>query len=753
MRSAKRLHPPALLLGLPLLLLSCRSKPTADVADARPSAPVATAAPARSVASVDLVDRLSRCEIDHGGVLIDLGSPAAQGITGSWSLAPDASLVEAERDGETWVKASSRSLTMRFVLEEAGPVFVGMRVRGGISRSAAVSLDGKPLGVLPIIRGQARVVSTRATAAPVPAGAHSVELRFSGSSRGQAEPLAEVDWIRIGTSDDEARTYAPPTFKQIVANASLDGVPHRSVAVRAPSTVRCSTFVASGSRLKLAMGFEGQGEGDAEVRIVREGGQAVELRAEHVKGGDHAEWAPLDVALQPFAGELVTLELRAKSGTAGGRILFGDPTLYVASQQTPVPPARLVVVVMMAGLDRSKVANRQNYPALAELDRTATVFEAHRAPTTVSAGVMATVLTGLAPRAHGVEDPGARLPVALTTLGVAARDGSIQTAMFSGCPTTFEAFGFSRGWDKYATFSPVEGAPAVAPITEATRWTIDHMKPADARALVVVHARGGHPPWDVTINESAKLPPSEYSGPMEARRAGQLIARARARHSRFRLSENDRTRMWAIYEAALAGQDYALGQFVEALKKANLWEEALFIVSGDVSTGSDNRAPFGDGEELAEHLLRVPLWVHFPGSALGGTKVTLPTAATDVSRSILDALRLPAPDGFEGHDLLETASGAPLPVGRPLAATLGTRYSLRLGDWILSGTGGKPPTLCELASDPNCEVDRLERMPRAASLLFRLAYEAELSSAKRRPPREPATIDANTAAALQVWGE
>jgi hypothetical protein len=303
------------------------------------------------------------------------------------------------------------------------------------------------------------------------------------------------------------------------------------------------------------------------------------------------------------------------------------------------------------------------------------------------------------------------------------------------------------------TYSPVEGAPAVAPITEATRWTVDHMKSVDARALVVVHARGGHPPWDVTINESAKLPPSEYSGPMEARRAGELIARARARHSRFRLSENDRTRMWAIYEAALAGQDRALGQFVEALKKANLWDETLFVVTGDVSTGADSRAPFGDGEELAEPLLRVPLWVHFPGSALAGKRVTSPTAVTDVARSVLDALQLPSPDGFEGLDLFAIGSGAALPAGRPAFATLGSRYALRLGDMALSGTAGKTPTLCELSSDPNCEVDRFERMPRTGAFLFRLAFDAEMAAEKHRHPREPATVDANTAAALQVWGE
>jgi arylsulfatase A-like enzyme len=459
------------------------------------------------------------------------------------------------------------------------------------------------------------------------------------------------------------------------------------------------------------------------------------------------------VDLDAFAGQVVTLELRSVASTAGGRVLFGDPTLYVPLPEASIPASKLAVIVIMSGLDRSKLANHQKYPAIGDLDRSGTVFEAHRAPTTVSAGVVATLLTGLSPRAHGVEDGGARLSSSVTTLGGAVRDGSVQTAMFSGCPTTFEAFGFSQGWDKYATYSPVEGAPAVAPLTEATRWTVDHMKSPEARALVVIHARGGHPPWDVTLNESAKLPPSEYSGPMEARRAGELTARARARHSKFRLSDNDRTRMWAIYDVALAGQDRALGQFVDALKKSNLWEETLFVVTGDVSSASDSRTPFGEGEELAEPLLGVPLWIHFPGSALAGKRVDSPTGVADIASSVLGSLRLPRPDGFDGIDLFAAASGVEPPAGRPITATLGSRYSLRLGDLILSGTAGKAPVLCQLSSDPSCEVDRLERMPRAVSLLFRLAFEGEVAAQKRRHPREPATIDPSTAAALQVWGE
>jgi arylsulfatase A-like enzyme len=702
---------------------------------------------------LDLIDRLSRCDVHPGGVFVDLGSPAAQGVIGWWSLSADSMLTDVERDGETWARLSGRKIVWRFVLDEPDPLSVSMRARAGASRSAVVSLDGRPLGTLSLTRSQSRVAATHVTQAAVAAGAHALELRFTGAARNQGEPAAEIDWVRAATSD-EAGTFAPPTMGQIVSNVALGAVPHRAIALRAPASVRCPMLMPSGGRLEMSLGFEGPGSGEAEVVLLRDGEAASTLYAGTIEGGDRAEWQAASVDLPDLAGKVATLELRAKSSAVSGRLLFGDPAIRAPKPAIPdVPGARLVVVVALSGIDRSRLTNADLYPALADLARGGVTFTAHRAPTTVSAGVIASLLTGRSPGVHGVQDSGARLPNAITTIGVAASEGSVQTGMFSGCPSTFDAFGFARGWDKYASFSPVEGAPAVAPITEALRWATDHMKSETARALVVVHARGGHPPWDVTLSEASKLAPFDYSGPMEPRRAGQLIARGRAKHARFHLNENDRARMWALYEVALAGQDQAIGAFVDGLKKAALWNDTLFVVTGDVSVPSDSRAPFGEGEDLSEELLALPLFVHFPGGALGGTKIAVPTSIFDISRSALDALHLPVPEGFEGMDLFEIASGAAPAGGRPLFATLGSKYSLRLGDYVLSGADGRAPSLCDIAADRNCEIDRAEKMPRAASLLFRMAYDAETTIERQRLAREPATVDGNTAAALQVWGE
>src|SRR5262245_12682763 len=109
--------------------LACRGGSQAGDADARSTTP--PLAPAhevadKTIAGVDLVDRIARCEVDHEGVLVDLGSSAVQGTTGYWALSAESSLSDTERDGETWSRLASRNLSLRFVLEEASPLFVSM---------------------------------------------------------------------------------------------------------------------------------------------------------------------------------------------------------------------------------------------------------------------------------------------------------------------------------------------------------------------------------------------------------------------------------------------------------------------------------------------------------------------------------------------------------------------------------------------------------------------------------------------------
>jgi hypothetical protein len=127
----------------------------------------------------------------------------------------------------------------------------------------------------------------------------------------------------------------------------------------------------------------------------------------------------------------------------------------------------------------------------------------------------------------------------------------------------------------------------------------------------------------------------------------------------------------------------------------------------------------------------------------------------DITRTVLDALGLEPPDGVQGLNLQRVAGGWNSVAIKPLIATLGPRYTARLGNWLMFGEVGKQPILCELDVDPACAVNRFADRPWTARISWQwtrteLARVAQLGA---QIEREPANIDADTAAALTVWGD
>src|SRR5262249_25626974 len=138
-----------------------------------------------------------------------------------------------------------------------------------------------------------------------------------------------------------------------------------------------------------------------------------------------------------------------------------------------------------------------------------------------------------------------------------AKENSAHAAFFTGVPMSFPVFGFARGWDKYETFSPVSDLPATEPYAAGAQWMKEQLGGGSGkRAPPVVHARGGHPPWDVTKDEAAALPPEEYNGPVEPRAGAIVLSNVRGQRSPVeqRLSGDDWRRLHALEEIALRKQ-------------------------------------------------------------------------------------------------------------------------------------------------------------------------------------------------------
>lgn len=752
------------LCALGVLLGACRKQDPAPP-HSRPgaaAAPVAPGAPSlREPERIDLLKVLSRCEVEHRGRLLDFGGGQlpARGLASATQDPPPS----VDRSGDDFERILLRETLLDFWLDDAATdESVTVRLHALAAKMLYVGIDDKRLGAQKLVSGETRTVTFPSQSSTLAKGRHRLSLRFTGAPRASKDPLVDLDWVRIGPPLESGSNYAAPTLHDIVSDVVLDNVPKRAIVLRPPSVVRCFLRPSPDAKLRAGLGFWGSGHGTAEIALVSDEKPPRVLSTRKLSGGDGASFSPVSLDLSSAAGELVGLELRAVEGTHGGRVVFGDPIVSRATAEMPqVPAARNVVLVVLASTDRARLppwGPTANLPVLADLAKHGVSFSAHRAPSTVSQASFASLLTGLAPAVHGIQLPTDRLRAAVPTLAKTLKEAGGRTAFFSGVPASFRPFGFAAGFDQFETYSPVADLPATEPLAHAQGFFEQELASGGpVQRLVVVELRGGHPPWDLTHEEAAVLKPAEYSGILDPRRGGIVLGALRAKSKRVarKLGDDEWVRLRALHDAALAKQDQALGKLIAMLKSKGAWNETLLIVTGDVGFGNGPEIPFDPQAPLTEERLILPLLVHFPGDALAGREVALPTTAIDVSATILRALGLD-PRPASGADLFARASSVASLGGDVDVAMTANDYSARLGGWLLRGTGNKSPRLCASDIDPACVNDLLEQRPAAARALWLAAFDSAAEASRRAAQlgaREKAELDPDTIAALTVWGD
>jgi len=667
------------------------------------------------------------------------------------------------RTGSTFLAINERRFRHDFWLDEAAEgLSIQIRIAGRTATSVSVSVDNRRLGRQKLTRNEVYIKTFPRYPERLEPGRHVLLLEAHGRASSPPEPWFEVDWIHLQRESPQEGDDGAPTLRDLVADQEIDGVPRRSIVLRAASKVRCPFHLGAQTELKLSLGYWGVGRGTAEIRLIEEGQSPITLHEHKVAGGNDARWTPVNLDLSAYANRVVAIELRAISASQGGRVVFGEPQLSTPKQQALEPlKAKNIVVVLAAGLERrlvppwGPIGERGTF---ADLRREAMAFNGYRVPTTVPAGIVASLLTGVSPMIHRVEDAAARLRHSTRTLSEMIKQAGGRTAMFTGVPTTFAAFGFNVSWDEFGAFSPVLDLPAETPIAEASRWLVRELDNNDEPVkFVFVHTRGAHPPWDLTKEQTTQLEPPDYGGALDVRRAGIVLGRMRRQPTKVqrRLNDEDIVRLRATMNAAFSSQIAAVGQLIEVLKRHNAWDDTLFIFAGDTTNGELSTLPFDPQGSLREDQLSVPLLVKFPKRVHAGQSYSGTVTTVDLTRTILDAVGLTLREPIEGVNLIDLISGQVGPQSRTLLSTLGARYVSRTGVWLLSGELGRAPKLCQTDVDPMCIEDHFERLPLTGRSLWQwTATElSRLQIAARATQREPASIDPDTAAALTVWGD
>lgn len=733
----------------------CGSKKTSAPPETKDAVLPTAAAPKTAVpdaVTLDMTRDLSHCTLGHDGILLDLGDPS---VADAFGLAKDGSREVVEHEGATWLRAHEKRLSLSYLSPVAvngeGLVVVA-RARGGSARTLTVSVNGKGSATLTLDKTKAAVTSAKLTSATIDQGPNDITLSFGGVAKNAPDFLADIDWIHIGPAGDDAG-YSAPTRADALTNSTVNGEAKPTLALRGPGFASCTTFIPKGATFTAALSVTKGGDADVELQVARDRMPSQTLSTWHLGADDAAAWRPVSVEV-PGGDALGQLSLVVTRASKGTRALLGEPRLRRELPKMDAAPAHPkangVVLIVMGELSPRAVpgyGGRLALPALAGIAKRAFVFDDHRSTTTLSSGALASMLTGATPRLHGVLDQSARLPASVTTIADAARQAGVDTAFFTANPLTGKAFGFDRGFATFEAHPPQDDAPPTRVFEDAAKF-IEARK--DGRFLVVIHARGAHPPWEASADDLKDMAPAGYGGGLEPRHAAELMSRARRVPPMLRFQDADRERAWALADLALARHDKALDQLLSSLHASGRDGSTLLLVTADIAADETAHVPFGDPDTLDEQLLHVPLYLAPPGM-LDGAHVATPTSAADVAVTTLAALGLVAPASFHGRDLWTLATMHESDDGRGRLALHGQRFSGRMGPFVLSGMESREGRLCSLELEPACTTDVRATHPIAAHALHAFLFES-LNPAEKGPGREPASIDPDTLQALRLWG-
>lgn len=727
--------------------------------EATSAAPQAVRAPSsRAVERRDLLAEIELCDVRHRGLSIDVGSSWGNTHRG-YALGPFDDVRPTTRAGISTGAVQASKLSYDFWLDRpAKNIQVELRAQAGIARYISVDVDAFRVG------HQALPVTAPANLKFGPSsrelgpGRHTVTLRFSGRRRANDATRAYVDWLRVFIPDNAPASYVAPTRANLLQDVALADQPRRSVALRAPGSVRCPAFPVKGTRLHVDLGYWGSGEGVAQIKVLTHDGRSVVV-AEHEVKGDDAEgrWIPLELSLDAFHERLVALELVALSSSEGGRVLFGEPQLRLEKPRVEPTPARNVIVLLAGGLDRRLVppwAERSKLPNLYRLADQSVAFDGYRTNSTLVSGVVAGMLTGARPNEHQMLDPAASLPEGLLLVSERMRRNSGHAGFFTNVPYSFAAFGFERGWNEFHQVSVIDDLPATEPLRVGRKW-LEQVIKADERGkrLLFVHATAAHPPWDATVEDAGRLPPKEYAGSIEPRRAAVVLRELRNRPRGPRsLNADDWVRLRALQEVSMQKLDVALGLLMARLEELGQWDDSLVLFAGDVAMGDPPAVPFAPLGALDEGRLAAPLMVKFPGKR-SSSRSQFRFGPVAVSRTLHESLDV----AWEGGEAVPTLSdiesgGVGLMGNSGLLAMQGHTFAFYLGPWRLAGALAETPRLCNLEVDPTCEHDLHAEEPFVAQWMWRALIRVMRQTDERPRRRRSAEFDDQTRASLQVYG-
>jgi arylsulfatase A-like enzyme len=490
---------------------------------------------------------------------------------------------------------------------------------------------------------------------------------------------------------------------------------------------------AAGERARVVFAAANDGE-----RIAF-GGADVEGRSVTVSAPLPDLEGPIRLDVENFGGGAVRLHgLRLELPAADPGADLGVPTAEGSPSTRPDVILYLTDTLRADALGAYGAAGDPS-PAFDRFASEGLLVEDFRAQSSWTQPAVASILTGLHPGSHGVDEARDVLVPELATLAELLKQAGYATAAFVSNHVVNARRGFTQGFDAWNDDDPsLYGAPAARLVERALAWR----DRTEGPAFLYVHTMEPHWPYAPEEEDWRSFRPPDYRGERDPQK---LLDR------QAELSPGEVAYLRSLYLGAVRQNDRAFAELLDGLEGRGTLDESLVLFTADHGEEFREHGGLMHRFTLYEEVLRIPLAIRFPVAVAGGFRDPGPADQVDLFPSIVGLLGLPAVDDLDGIDhsaRWRRAAGAPSP--RELIATLHNgrlvRAMIRRGRHkLIAGSDPEAPgverlELYDLAADPGEQNDLAEDHPIAAAYLERrirsLQRELALSRERRRAGAE-----------------
>jgi len=385
-------------------------------------------------------------------------------------------------------------------------------------------------------------------------------------------------------------------------------------------------------------------------------------------------------------------------------------------------------------------------PELADWAEHGIVFEHTLAQSSWTKISMASVMTSLWPRTHGITEPGDGLAGGAVTLAEQFQAAGYQTFGVQTNGWLHQSFGFQQGFDQYlfplGGTNPHFGKAALWPNADRVVEEASHM----------IAARDPERPLFLYLHF---MDVHEYASPPEFKTFGTDSAGA--------------------YRAAMRWVDDGLARVREALEDAGTLDRTVLVLAADHGEAFGENGIHGHARNVLTPVLRVPLVVRFP-FATEPIRVETQVRNIDIAPTLLGIAVLDIPEAFEGASLLPLVTESSPAEDRPVFATLGfplfpdasVQRSFTDGAWTYArnlearedepgsalrhGVAPGKTFLFDRSVDPGENVNLVAREPARAKRMRERIDAHWAAGAHREAKEEGVRIDPSIAERLRAMG-